>query len=74
MFSALALETREPMPRSSLATLSRRVLQLSGGQQKLAAFALRLGKVLRKLKAQGPAVLVSESDYRHCAAWWTRCS
>lgn len=24
--------------------------------------------MLRKLKAQGPAVLVSESDYRHCAA------
>lgn len=70
---------------------SRRALQLSGGQQKLAALARalmngehlmlldepfegiapalahRLGEVLRKLKAQGPAVLVSESDYRHCA-------
>lgn len=70
---------------------SRRALQLSGGQQKLAALARalmngehlmlldepfegiapalahRLGEVLRRLKAEGPAVLVSESDYRHCA-------
>ncbi|MEW5710356.1 MAG: ATP-binding cassette domain-containing protein [Pseudomonadota bacterium] len=70
---------------------SRRALQLSGGQQKLAALARalmngerlmlldepfegiapalahRLGEVLHRLKAQGPAVLVSESDYRHCA-------
>lgn len=23
--------------------------------------------MLRRLKAEGPAVLVSESDYRHCA-------
>lgn len=31
------------------------------------ALAHRLGEVLRTLKAKGPAVLVSESDYRHCA-------